>query len=153
MAFVFRLEKVMKFRKRIVEKHTRDVASANRVVSAITEKLDLLNEDIHRLLNDNLTEMSRTLDVSALISRGQWLDHMETLHDEVAAELSLAENELALKRAQLTQSWRDLEVLERLKEKQKMQWLEEQRKQENKDLDEIGQIRADRMQREKVSGL
>lgn len=153
MAFSFRLEKVLKFRRRIMEKHTRDVAEANRVVAAINEKLDHLAEDVDRLLNDNLQEMNLTLDVKAMIARGQWLDHLEALQDEVEKELNQAEVELAHQRALLTQSWQDLDVLERLREKQKTLWLEEQRKLDNKEMDEIGQIRADRSRREKVSGL
>ena len=153
MAFEFRLEKVLQFRRRVMEKHTRDVAVANRVVSAIKEKLDSLAEDVDRLLQDNLMEMNLTLDVGALINRGHWLDHLEALQDEVEKELETAEQELADQRALLTQAWQDLDVLERLREKQKTLWIEEQRKLENKEMDEIGQIRADRSQREKVSGL
>jgi flagellar export protein FliJ len=153
MAFEFRLKKVLKYRSRIVEKNTREVAEANRVVVGITEKLNRLAQDIHRLLSENLTEIDRPLNVDALISRSGWLNHMEGLQAEAEGELRLAQDELAQRRDVLTQSWRDLEVLERLREKQKSQWLDDQRKLENKDLDEIGQIRADRMQREKVSGL
>ncbi len=51
----------------------------------------------------------------------------------------------------LNEAWRDQEVLERLKQKQKEEWQEQQRKFENQELDEIGQIRADRQRREKVS--
>jgi len=153
MAFEFRLEKVLKFRRRVMEKHTRDVAVANRVVTAINEKLDSLNEDIDQLLHDNSREMNLTLNVEALINRGHWMTHLEDLHDETEKELETAEQELTDQRALLTQAWQDLDVLERLREKQKTLWIEEQRKFENKEMDEIGQIRAERNQREKVSGL
>jgi len=153
MGFEFRLEKVLKFRRRVMEKHTREVGEANRVVSAIKEKLDLLDEDVDRLLQNNLNEMNLTLDVNAMITRGLWLDHLEALQEEVGIELGTAEEELAVQRSLLTQAWQDQEVLERLKEKQKNLWLEDQGKLENKEMDEIGQIRSDRSQREKVSGL
>ena len=153
MPFEFRLEKVLKFRRRIMEKHTRDVGEANMVVSCIKEKLELLESDIDRLLHENSTEMSITMDVSAMISRGLWLDHLELLQDEVNEELETALQELAKQRSLLTQAWQDQEVLERLKVKQKNLWLEDQRKLENKEMDEIGQIRSDRSKREKVSGL
>ncbi len=153
MAFEFRLEKVLKFRRRLMEKHTRDVAEANRIVVGINEKLDSLAEDVDRLLNDNLHEMNLTLDVGAMISRGYWLDHLEALQEEIEEDLIVAESEMEKRRSLLTQAWQDQEVLERLREKQKTLWLEEQMKLENKEMDEIGQIRADRHQREKVSGL
>lgn len=153
MPFEFRLEKVLKFRRRIMEKHTRDVGEANRVVSCIKEKLELIESDIDRLLHENGTEMCRTMDVSAMISRGLWLDHLETLQNEIDEEHEMALQELANQRSLLTQAWQDQEVLERLKVKQKTLWLEDQRKLENKEMDEIGQIRSDRSKREKVSGL
>jgi flagellar export protein FliJ len=153
MAFEFRLEKVLKFRRRLMEKHTRDVAEANRIVFGINEKLDSLAEDVDRLLNDNMHVMNLTLDVGVMISRGYWLDHLEALKQEMEEELITAEAELENRRSLLTQAWQDQEVLERLREKQKTLWMEEQIKVENKEMDEIGQIRADRHRREKVSGL
>jgi len=153
MAFEFRLEKVLKFRRRIMEKQTRQVAEADRVVKAIEQKLEALSEDMEKLLNKNLQEMNLTLNVSALISRSHWMDHLEDLEAEIQTELDAAMGELTVQRALLTQAWQDQEVLERLKEKQKLLWQEEQRKLDNKEMDEIGQVRADRSQREKVSGL
>lgn len=153
MPFEFRLERVLKFRRRVMEKHTRDVAEANQVINSINEKLDSLAEDVDRLLNDNRTEMSITMDVSAMISRQLWLEHLDALQDEVEKELDTANEELATQRALLSQAWQDQEVLERLKIKQKTLWQEEQRKLENKEMDEIGQIRSERSQREKVSGF
>ncbi len=153
MAFEFRLEKVLKFRRRIMEKQTRQVAEADRVVKAIEQKLEALSEDMENLLNKNLQEMNLTLNVSALISRSYWMDHLEDLEAEIQTELDAARGELTVQHALLTQAWQDQEVLERLKEKQKLLWQEELRKLDNKEMDEIGQVRADRSQREKVSGL
>ncbi len=151
MGFKFRLEKVLKFRKRVVEQHTREVAEANRVVSSISEKLKFIENDIDEILNKNLTEMNTALCVESLISRNKWMQHLETLAEEVESERQIALEELSDRRAQLTGAWQDLEVLKMLRQKQKQQWIEEQRKLENKELDEIGQIRADRQHREKVS--
>ncbi len=153
MAFEFRLEKVLKYRNRVVEKHTRDVAVANRVVVGVAEKVQEVSREIDGLLESNLVEMSLTLDVETLIARGKWLAHLEDNLVEMEKELDQAQTELAHQRSLLTGAWRDMEVLERLRDKQKNLWIEEQRKQENKNLDEIGQIRADRRHRENVSPL
>jgi len=153
MPFEFRLEKVLKYRKRVVEKHTRDVGIANRVVTAINEKVQEVENDITELLNANRMEINTTLNVETMISRGHWLAHLEVLQVELEKELATAEAELNQQRALLASAWQDQEVLERLREKQKNLWIENQRKLENKDLDEIGQLRADRRQREKVSSL
>lgn len=151
MAFNFRLEKVLKFRRRVVEQCTREVATANRVVEQIKSKLENLEADIHRMYEANAMELNLTLKVEELISRGHWLDHLEALHREVESELFTAEQEVAQLRLKLNEAWRDQEVLESLKRKQKAEWQEGQRKLENQELDEIGQIRADRQRREKVS--
>jgi len=151
MPFEFRLEKVLKYRKRVVEKHTRDVAQANRTVVGIQEKVQAMGEDIHQVLQAKGQELHSTMNVETLIARGQWLAFLEDMLKEMEIDLATAQAELSRQRGFLTSAWQDLEVLERLREKQKTMWFEEQGKLENKDLDEIGQIRADRSQREKVS--
>ena len=151
MAFEFRLDKVLKYRKRVVEKHTRFVAEANRVVVGINEKMDALNVDIDQLLKTNNSEMNITLNVESLIAQGQWLAHLEDMLEALENELAEADLELSRQRLLLTSAWRDQEVLERLREKQKATWQEMQNKVEIKELDEIGQIRSDRRKREKVS--
>ncbi len=153
MPFNFRLEKVLKFRRRIMEKHTREVARADRAVWAVQKKMDNLAEDVDRLINNNLSSMDLNLDVPAMISRGHRLDHLGIMQDEVRKEVDEAQVELSHQRSLLTKSWQDLEVLQRLRAKQKLLWQEEKRMLENKEMDEVGQIRADRLQREKISCL
>ncbi len=151
MPFEFRLEKVLIYRKRVVEKHTREVAQANRTVVGIQEKVQGMGDDIHKVLQVNGQEMHSTMNVETMITRGQWLAYLEDMLKELEIDLASARAELSRQRGFLTSAWQDLEVLERLREKQKTMWLEERGKLENKELDEIGQIRADRSQREKVS--
>ncbi len=153
MPFKFRLEKVLKYRKQIVEKHTRDVGEANRVVVAIEQKVQRIEDDIVELMNANSMEINTTLNVETMIARSSWLGHLEALQTEIEVELNTAEAERDHRRALLAGAWQDQEVLERLRAKQKQQWIDDQQKLENKDLDEVGQIRADRQQREKVSSL
>ncbi len=151
MAFQFRLQKVLKYRERLLELQTREVARANRVVEAIVEKLEELDQRIAEQHQAEATELNRTLSVENLMSRGQWIDHLENLREEIEEEEARARQELEAERQKLTAAWRDLEVLEQLRKKQKEAWEEEQRKRERQDLDELGQIRADRSRREKVS--
>ena len=151
MAFVFRLEKILKYRQRLLELQTREVAKASRVLEAIGARIADLEDQIRLQMETEATELNRTLSVENLINRGQWVDHLELLQDEVRQELETARGELEGERKKLNAAWRDLEVLQQLKEKQKEAWEEEQRKRERQDLDELGQIRADRDRREKVS--
>ncbi len=153
MPFEFRLDKVLKYRKRVVEKHTRQVAEASRIVVDIVGKMEGLTRDIGRLLEDNPREIQTALDVETLIFRGRWLTHLEDRLAELDNELAKAKTELSNQRSLLTNAWQDQEVLVRLRDKQKNIWLQDQHKREIKELDEIGQIRADRSQREKVSSI
>lgn len=151
MAFRFRLQKVMDYRRRLMEKQTREVARANRVVEAIEEKLDELDRQIDGQQQAEATEMHRTLSVENLMGRGQWVAYLQRLREEVEEERERAEQEREVEREKLTAAWRDLEVLEQLRHKQEEAYEAEQRRREKQDLDELGQIRADRRRREKVS--
>jgi len=151
MPFKFRLEKVLKYRRRLLELQTRQVAQANLVVEAIGQRLLDLDGQIRRQVEAERPGLNRTLSVEDLISRGRWIDHLEQQRGAVEKEQQEARADLESERDKLTDAWRDLEVLEQLQKKQKEAWEEEQRKRERQDLDELGQIRADRNRREKVS--
>ncbi len=135
----------------MVEKHTREVAAANRELGQITQKIAILANEFRGLLNkgDSLNEVA--VNVESMMTRRYWLEHLERQQEELESDLALAQETLQAKREQLTRSWRDLEILEKLRDKQKLQWREEMRKRENRELDEIGQIRADRLVKEKVA--
>jgi len=151
MPFKFRLEKVLKYRRRLLELQTRQVAQANLVVEAIGQRLLDLDGQIRRQVEAERPGLNRTLSVEDFISRGRWIDHLEQQRGAVEKEQQEARADLESERDKLTDAWRDLEVLEQLQKKQKEAWEEEQRKRERQDLDELGQIRADRNRREKVS--
>ena len=150
MAFNFRLAKVLNFRQRIVDQQSREVGKAARVVAQVNIRINSVQDEMGLLLADQ-QGASSNINVHHLGQRRSWLDHLETRMEELDQELAEANLELEKCRTRLTEVWRDLEVLQKLKERQKAMWQEEEFRRENRNLDEIGQIRADRQRREKLA--
>lgn len=148
MPFQFRLQKVLNIRQRLLEIQTREVARASRVVEAIDRQLVDLAKEIQQH-NTGVQQLSHPLNVAHLMGRGQWVNHLQERQETMTAERAEAVELREQERQKLTQAWRDLEILNKLREKQKAAWEEEQRKLERQELDELGQIMADREQREK----
>ncbi|PID80534.1 flagellar export protein FliJ [bacterium DOLJORAL78_65_58] len=151
MAFRFRLEKVLQYRRRLLEEQTREVAAANRAVEAIDQRLADLAEQVQQQLTTETAGPNPSLSVAHLMNRRQWLDHLERRRETVRQERATAQDALAEARKKLNAAWRDLEVLEQLKKKQRQAWAQRQEKREQQALDEQGQIRAHRNDGEKVS--
>jgi flagellar biosynthesis chaperone FliJ len=79
------------------------------------------------------------------------LDHLVKKGEVLEKERVEASAYLEDERVKLTAVWRDLEVLKKLKQRQKEAWDVEQRRKETREIDEIGQLRADRARRENLS--
>jgi len=103
-----------------------------------------LDAEINAYLNQH---QSPGLKVQDLVAKTAWLEHLRRRRQELEAGLSLARMQLAAAREELQASWRDLEVLKQLRQRQELAWLADQETRERKELDEIGQIRSDRASR------
>ncbi len=151
MAFRFRLEKVAQFRQKLVDEQGRRVAEANRAVVALQVRIAAVDEDLSEHLKDFSNANDAVVSVQGMMARTMWVSHLDEMRAEFSRELQAAQAELAQQRTSLNEVWRDLEVLNKLREKQKAAWLADKLKRENQDLDEVGQIRADRQRRSKVA--
>ncbi len=151
MAFRFRLEKVAQFRQKLVDEQGRRVAEANRAVVALQARIAAVDEDLSEHLKDFSNANDAVVSVQGMMARTMWVSHLDEMRAEFSRGLQAAQAELAQQRTSLNEVWRDLEVLNKLREKQKAAWLADKLKRENQDLDEVGQIRADRQRRSKVA--
>ncbi|MDX2474007.1 MAG: flagellar export protein FliJ [Candidatus Krumholzibacteria bacterium] len=151
MAFRFRLEKVAQFRQKLVDEQGRRVAEANRAVVALQARIAAVDEDLSEHLKDFSDANDAVVSVQGMMARTMWVSHLDEMRAEFSRGLQAAQAELAQQRTSLNEVWRDLEVLNKLREKQKAAWLADELKRENQDLDEVGQIRADRQRRSKVA--
>ena len=150
MAFRFRLQKVQDHRQRLVDQQSSRVGEAAAAVARARQEVGLVDEQMAALLAGGAA--AAEVDVRGMTQRRLWLDHLEKRRAGLSGQVARAEEELARQRAELTRLWRDLEVIKKLREKKKEEWLAEDRRRENQELDEVGQIRADRQQRAILAG-
>ncbi len=150
MAFQFRLQKVLNYRQQIVDNASREVAKANQQVQAIQEKIEDIAADIVEQEESNFLLGQQLLQVTDLAGRASWLEHLHSLKSEMELEKAEAQCFVEDQMLRLNEAYRDLEVLNKLKDRQKRLWEKSQRTKENKEFDEIAQIRAIRLSRNKV---
>lgn len=141
-AFQFRLEKVWKHRQRIVDQHSLEVARVNRQVSALSQRIVKIDGDIHLQSCSMARPRGQELNSQDLTTETAWLNHLHQLRDELDQQLRDALKDLARHRSRLAGSWRDLEVLSQLKERQAGVWQKGQDLRLRREMDEIGQNRA-----------
>lgn len=150
MGFVFRLESVLNYRRRLVDRQSQEVAAAGRLVRLVAGQLAELDLRFQAALEDDPGGRGG-IRVQDLMVKAAWLGHLRGQRRGIEGELARARERLAQAQGKLTEAWRDLEVLERLKRKQHATWLQRREKLESKAMDEIGQIRADRRRRSNLA--
>lgn len=136
--FNFRLEKVWQHRRQLVDKNSLDVARADRRVARLARQIVELEGTISRHNLDLAPREGQKLRASDLISETAWLNHLHSLRSDLEGQLEEATRDLNRFRSRLTESWRDLEVLSRLKDRQETNWKSARDKRERKEEDEIG---------------
>ena len=72
MAFKFRLEKVARYRQKLVDEQGRRVAEANRVVTSLQVRIDAVNEDIARHLSEFSGVNDAVISVQGMMARTMW---------------------------------------------------------------------------------
>ena len=136
--FNFRLEKVLRHRQGLVDKNSLEVAKADRRVARLARHIVELEGNITRQNRTLAPREGQQLQASRLIAGTAWLDHLQTLRTDLESQLDTATRDLTRFRSRLTESWRDLEVLSRLKDRQKATWRTDESRQERREADEIG---------------
>lgn len=151
MPFRFRLAKVLKVRRRVLEQRTREVAAAERQHQLCLERERRLAEACRQLLEAAPPAAGQVLDVRDLVEQAVRLRGLRDEQRAAAQVTRAARLELDRRREALTGAWRDVEVLRKLEDRQRAEWEAEQRRLESRQLDEIGGLRAERLRRSKVS--
>lgn len=142
MSFHFRLEKVLQHRQRRVDACGRRVAEAEHAMAAADAQVAAARTEIARH-DQSTAAVGATGPLAIIRARAvSWRDHLvERLH-QADAERDRALAALADARVALQEAWREREVLTRLRERQHQEWREEQARRHQKELDEVGSIRA-----------
>ncbi|HBN27669.1 MAG TPA: flagellar export protein FliJ [Clostridiaceae bacterium] len=113
--FVFKLQKVLDYRFEIEEKKKDEFAKAQKKLLSEKNKLESLIERKKSAVEDKSNYKSK-LDYQLLLN---YIDFMDDKIENQMAEIKKAEDELAIKKDELTKSTADRKVIEKLKEKAK----------------------------------
>jgi flagellar export protein FliJ len=140
--FRFRLEKVLRHRRRLVDAAARDVAAATAVVHAAQARVADSAERIADFIDTAARARLTDLDPQRLTAEGGFRDVLEAQRLRLENDLVVATARLEAVRAQLVEAHRGQQILERLEEKQRQAWELEQVHLERRQLDEVGSIRA-----------
>jgi len=147
MGFKFRFERIVQHRQRLIDEQGRAVAFAGQKVALVQARIKALDQKIVLHQHQHLSRNGEAVDVNGLISRTRWVTHLVAQLESANGDLTVAQTELDQAQLQLQEAWRNKEILEKLRLKQAGQWREEMAKLERQELDEIGQVRADRQRR------
>jgi flagellar FliJ protein len=142
MKFKFSLEKVLQHRKILENLAQRDFQEAQAVLTH--------NEEI---LNSLKNQMTQSFEESFKTQHGsgQTSEQLKTIHDFMLGQKVRIQRQEAKiqeirklveeKREILREKATDYKIIERLREKKKAEWLEEMKKKEQKELDDISVLR------------
>jgi flagellar FliJ protein len=140
--FRFRLERVLQHRRREVDARSRDVAEALNHVQRAQDRRESVARDLQRHRHEGARQRLGHLDAGALQRLATWQDELSSRVRACEEAVADARAALATAQARLQQAWRDREVLERLRDRQRDEWRHEQARRERRALDEIGSIRS-----------
>ena len=140
--FRFRLERVLQHRQREVDARSREVAEAQLAVQRAESGLAAASRRLHLSRAESAARRQGSLDATELQRGLAWQDELVARREAAAGVLAAARGELAAAQERLQQAWRDREVLERLRQRQREEWEQEQARRERRALDEIGAIRS-----------
>jgi flagellar export protein FliJ len=140
--FRFRLDKVLRHRRRLVDAASRDVAAAAAAAQAARERA----AEVARRLEDFIETAARArltdLDPQRLGAECRFRDVLEAQRSRSEADIVAALALLEEARDRLVEAHRNQQILERLEAKQRQDWELEQVRLERRQLDEVGAIRA-----------
>jgi flagellar export protein FliJ len=140
--FRFRLEKVRRYRARLVDERAAALKAAEERRRVLEDEARRLDAIIDHLVAEGEAERLTIQDVQLWRRRTAYLSHLRERREELAARIKEADRRVAEKRRELLDAHRTLKVLDKLREAQHRQWLVAQMRRERKELDEIGGIRA-----------
>jgi flagellar export protein FliJ len=139
--FRFRLDKVLRFRSRLVDREAQRLKEVTDALQAVIRRREDLQRDIAVVVREGEQER-RAGAVQLWRLRADYLRALQMrlagLHGaERRARVAVEEQ-----RRRLLEAHRRMLVLEKLKERQHAVWADEERRRERKQMDEVGAVRA-----------
>ncbi len=142
MSFRFRLEKVLQHRRRQVDACGRAVARAEQALRAAAALVADVRRQIQQHEQAATAAREATPAAAGLNQALAWRVYLAGVLQERERARDAARSTLTGAQDALQEAWREREVLVRLRERQHEEWRREDARRHQRELDEVGSIRA-----------
>lgn len=140
--FVFRFGTLLKIRRQHEDRHKRIVAGRLREIADVREREGALEGQIELEMDAMRQAQSPgVLDLQQTVRRRHWLGHLHRTLLDAHARRGFLEAKLAQERAALAEAAKQRRILEKLEERQHERYLDAERRQETRELDEMAVVR------------
>jgi len=137
--FVFRLEPVLKQRKREEQEKQRELALRELVVVNLQIELKRLDDTLKGASEDlRQNHLTGAIDMSFLVAHRRFLLSMQRQGVGVVQKIAAAHVHVDDARRKLAEAAKQRKVIERLRERHLLRWREDQARREQAEMDEIG---------------
>lgn len=137
--FVFRLEPVLKQRKREEQQKQRELAERELVVVNLQIELKRLDDALKGASEDlRQNHLTGSIDLSFLTAHRRFLLSMKRQGVGVVQKIAVAQVQVDEARRNLAEAAKQRKVIERLRERHLIRWKEDQARREQAEMDEIG---------------
>jgi len=145
--YTFRFETLLRLRQQFEDEQKRAVAARLREIHALEERQRMFLQQIaNQASQTRQALMSGSVDVDDLRLGRHWTVRLRRGVLETEATINAQKAQLVLERQKLAEAAKNKKVLERLKEHRLSQYMAEQDRLEQKELDEISVMTYSRRQ-------
>lgn len=141
--FKFRLATLLRLREATRDERRQSFAAAERAEDLFQQQADQLAAEWDRVLTITRDAVGRgAIDVGRLIETHRYQKTLEARRTRVGKQLADAKAEVEVRREALIEADRDVRMLEKLRDAQKMRHHQESHRLDMKRIDEATQLRA-----------
>jgi flagellar FliJ protein len=137
--FVFRLETVLRQRKRAEQEAQRELAHRQAKLVGLQNDLQSLDQALRKASEDvRDNHLTGTLDLNFLTAHRRFVNAMQRQGLNLVQKIASAQRSVDEARGLLAEAAKQRKVIEKLREKQFARWNDEQARKETAAMDEIG---------------
>lgn len=146
--FSFRLQKVLKVREATRRQRRADLAEALHAERILTgQAQQLLREKDGLRRSTQQAAGTGEIDVARLLSMQRYEFVLKNQLRELGLRQQQLQTEIERRRDRLLEADREVRVLEKLRDRQETQFMEDEQRRETLQMDEVAQLQQQRMQR------
>lgn len=137
MPFQFRLQKLLDYREDKKKLAQEELARRQRELLKIQEEIEKLQKEEQRVLAFHREQQSERLDVLTLTALESYRFFLQERLRSKQQELLQSREQVEEQRKVVVESWKNCQVLEKLKEKSFNAFLQEEKSREQRFIDEV----------------